>query len=354
MTLPNHKWLNFPIHRTQPDRTYMQTGLTDSPRADTASPAAKTLRAALMSRSWMLPHSGQTHSRTFNDILATVWPQSEQRLLLGYQRSIPTHTWNALPFFRLSSADISCMFCSQCNPQTSLLDRGTMWSTVRPFSFASLYNAAIFSLFAHAGMCGVLPRRIALWFLRCCFKCAASEETPPRQHGLLGPDLSEVRVFESDRCTHVFPFAPDGLPLSFSPRFCCVSGLFATMAFASDKDRGTIPFLFIRFRTATSLHPKRTPISLRDFLSTKYRVSMTEIGTKCKASFLGTIKRAVKFVKTVSISKLTGNVKPKPVGALDFHNSHNTLSLCETQQKDQTRFAPVTQGVNDVFSTRPQ
>ncbi|WP_178377646.1 hypothetical protein [Nitrosomonas cryotolerans] len=31
----------------------MQTGLTDSPRTDTASPTAKTLRAALMSRSWI-------------------------------------------------------------------------------------------------------------------------------------------------------------------------------------------------------------------------------------------------------------------------------------------------------------
>ncbi|SFP32705.1 hypothetical protein SAMN05216419_10011, partial [Nitrosomonas cryotolerans] len=37
----------------------MQTGLIDSPRANTASPAAKTLRAALMSRSWIDPHSGQ-------------------------------------------------------------------------------------------------------------------------------------------------------------------------------------------------------------------------------------------------------------------------------------------------------
>lgn len=63
---------------------------TFSPRADTASPAAKTLRAALMSRSWIVSHSGQVHWRTFKGILATVCPQSEQRLLLGYQRSIPT------------------------------------------------------------------------------------------------------------------------------------------------------------------------------------------------------------------------------------------------------------------------
>ena len=67
----------------------MQTGLTVSPWADTASPAARTLRAALMSRSWIVPHSGHIHSRTFKGIALTVYPQSAHRLLLGYQRSIP-------------------------------------------------------------------------------------------------------------------------------------------------------------------------------------------------------------------------------------------------------------------------
>ena len=296
------------------------TRLTFSPQAFTASPAARIFLAALWSRSWCDPHSGHSHERTANGKEESVYPQPEQRFEDGKNWSIVTHIWNELPFFLFSSSVISCMFCSQCNPQTSLLDKGTMWSTVSPFAFASAYKAAIFSLSAHAGICGVFPRRIALWFLRCCLKYSSSEETPPRQHGLLAPHLSVVRVFESGRCVHVFPFAPEGFPRSFSPRFRCVSGLFATSEFASDKDRGTIPFLFIRFRTATSLHPKRTPISLRDFLSTKYRVSITEIGTKCKASFLGIIKRAVKFVNTVSISKLTLNVKSVFVCA--FHILH--------------------------------
>src|ERR1700758_3646114 len=65
-------------------------GFTLSPWADTASPAAKTLRAALTSRSWITPHSGHVHSRTFNGILATVCPQSLHRLLDGYQLSMPT------------------------------------------------------------------------------------------------------------------------------------------------------------------------------------------------------------------------------------------------------------------------
>ena len=67
----------------------MQTGLTDSPKADTARPAAKTLRAAFISRSWTDPHSGHVHSRTLSGIFATVCPQQEQRLLLGYHRSMP-------------------------------------------------------------------------------------------------------------------------------------------------------------------------------------------------------------------------------------------------------------------------
>jgi len=58
-------------------------GLTLSPWANTASPAAKTLRAALMSRSCVLPQHGQVHERTVNGIFATVCPQSLHRLLEG-------------------------------------------------------------------------------------------------------------------------------------------------------------------------------------------------------------------------------------------------------------------------------
>lgn len=55
------------------------TGLTLSPQTNPASPAVKTLRAALISLSWTAPHSGQTHSRTFNGIFGAVCPQPEQR-----------------------------------------------------------------------------------------------------------------------------------------------------------------------------------------------------------------------------------------------------------------------------------
>ncbi len=75
----------------------MHTGLTASRWADTASPAARTLRAALMSRSWIDPHSGHTHSRTLSGIFGMVYPQSEQRLDDGYHLSIPI---NSRPYQR--------------------------------------------------------------------------------------------------------------------------------------------------------------------------------------------------------------------------------------------------------------
>lgn len=68
---------------------YSKTGLTASPWADTASPAANTLRAALMSRSCFVSHSGQVQARTDSGIEPWVWPQTEHRLLDGYQRSMP-------------------------------------------------------------------------------------------------------------------------------------------------------------------------------------------------------------------------------------------------------------------------
>src|SRR5690606_28257265 len=80
----------FPLHGTLPMHIDMHTGLTASPWADTASPAARTLRAALMSRSCATPHSGQPHSRTVNGLLDMVCTQALHRLLEGYHRSMPT------------------------------------------------------------------------------------------------------------------------------------------------------------------------------------------------------------------------------------------------------------------------
>ena len=87
--LPDLKDGDSHFKECNPTSSQRDMGLTLSPWADTASPAAKTLRAALMSRSWIAPHSGHVHARTFNDILATVCAQSLHRLLDGYQRSIP-------------------------------------------------------------------------------------------------------------------------------------------------------------------------------------------------------------------------------------------------------------------------
>jgi len=89
VTAPLPKGRGFPIQRPQPVSTYVQTGFTQSPRADAASPAAKILRAALMSLSCIAPHSGHTHSRTFKGIFVAVYPQLLHLLLEGKKRSMP-------------------------------------------------------------------------------------------------------------------------------------------------------------------------------------------------------------------------------------------------------------------------
>lgn len=65
----------------------MRAGLTASPWADTASPVARMLRAALTPRSWSLPQSAQVYPRTSSGVVAAVWLQ---RLLDGSLRSTAT------------------------------------------------------------------------------------------------------------------------------------------------------------------------------------------------------------------------------------------------------------------------
>ena len=69
----------------------MLSPLTFSPKANTASPAAKTLRAALRLRSWVVPQSEHCQDRTFSGSLSLTNPQQEQRLLEGKKRSISTY-----------------------------------------------------------------------------------------------------------------------------------------------------------------------------------------------------------------------------------------------------------------------
>ena len=69
---------------------FAETGFTVSPQANTASPAALMLHAAFTSRLWMVLHSGHAHCRVAKSSLSRVYPQLEQRLLEGNQRSIAT------------------------------------------------------------------------------------------------------------------------------------------------------------------------------------------------------------------------------------------------------------------------
>ncbi len=59
------------------------TRLTFSPQANTASPAALMLRAALMSLSKRVEQDGHSHSLTSSVSSSLMWPQPEHRLELG-------------------------------------------------------------------------------------------------------------------------------------------------------------------------------------------------------------------------------------------------------------------------------
>ena len=87
LTAPLPKGRGSPIHREQDTETDPMP-LTFSPRANTASPAALMLVAALWSRSWSAPHSGQLQFMTDNGSDDKVCPQPEQRLVLGNHRSM--------------------------------------------------------------------------------------------------------------------------------------------------------------------------------------------------------------------------------------------------------------------------
>ena len=91
---------------------FATTGFTVSPQANTASPAALMLRAAFTSRSCVALHSGHVHCRTANSSLSSVYPQQEQRLLDGNQRSIATTVLPYQPALYSSCRTSSPQFAS--------------------------------------------------------------------------------------------------------------------------------------------------------------------------------------------------------------------------------------------------
>ena len=93
----------------------MQSPLTFSPKANTASPAANILRAALMSRSWVVPQSGHSHDRTDSGRDWQTNPQQWQRLLDGKNLSISTYVLpaHAALYFswRVNSPQLASAIC---------------------------------------------------------------------------------------------------------------------------------------------------------------------------------------------------------------------------------------------------
>ena len=65
----------FLFQRVPPEWASARPGLTASPQADTASPAANTFFAALISRSWKLWHSGHSQNRVSRSRESSTCPQ---------------------------------------------------------------------------------------------------------------------------------------------------------------------------------------------------------------------------------------------------------------------------------------
>jgi hypothetical protein len=79
----------FPLRGFAPALTdLLCSGLMVALQTDTASPAAKIFLLALISRSWCVPQSGQSHSRIFNGIFPAIYPQLLHLLELGNHLSI--------------------------------------------------------------------------------------------------------------------------------------------------------------------------------------------------------------------------------------------------------------------------
>ena len=89
--------------------------------------------AALMSRSCTEPHSWQVHSRTDNGNDSTLYPQSEQVLLEGNQRS----TTNTLSFILYSN----CLRNSENEAPLIALDKCLFFSI--PVTFKSSMTATL-------------------------------------------------------------------------------------------------------------------------------------------------------------------------------------------------------------------
>ncbi len=168
--LPSLTEREFPLHRRQPYSSQRDMGLTLSPWANAASPAAKTLRAALMSRSWLLPQSGQVHARVFNGSLTTVCPQSLHRLLDGYHLSMPT---NLRPYHcalysscRVNSDQLASLiaFARQrffCMLLTARLSTAITW-----FSFISRVESLCRKSFRESAILACIRATLSFAFLR--------------------------------------------------------------------------------------------------------------------------------------------------------------------------------------------
>src|SRR5947209_12986124 len=103
-----------------PGLVFTAPGLTASPQAATASPAAKMFLAALISRSCWTPHAGQVQKRISSVRESRTCPQAKQRLEEGYHLSSLT---KVLPYHCALYA--SCL--TNSDHPTSLIALAREW-----------------------------------------------------------------------------------------------------------------------------------------------------------------------------------------------------------------------------------
>ena len=115
MTALLPKGRRFPIQREQLMSDESELRLTFSPRVNKASPASFMFTAALTSRSWIALHSGQVQARSSSVIDSLIYPQQEQRFVLGknwsiFTKDLPAHA-DLYSSWRTNSPQLASEIC---------------------------------------------------------------------------------------------------------------------------------------------------------------------------------------------------------------------------------------------------
>ena len=170
MTLPTAKAGGFLVQRPQPSATEETKGITQSPQACrfgrvppyhgkfnyadkpiVLRPSARMFCAALMSRSWNVPHCGQVQNRMLRSLTSLLQhPQQPQVWLDGKNLSITT---SSFPY--QSALQVSCRRISP--HEVSAIWSASLWLRIMFFPDCGFWTKAENT---HSGLYGkTVPRR---------------------------------------------------------------------------------------------------------------------------------------------------------------------------------------------------